>query len=35
MARDRVISVGSENGAMTVQLQSKGTMAYSNIKAIL
>jgi flagellar basal-body rod modification protein FlgD len=35
MARDRVISVGSENGAMTVQLQSKGTMAYSSIKAIL
>lgn len=35
MARDKVISVGSENGAMTVQLQSKGTMAYSSIKAIL
>lgn len=35
MTRDKVISVGSENGAMTVQLQMQGTMAYGSIKAIL
>ena len=35
MARDKVLAVGSENGTMTVQLQSQGTQAYSAIKAIL
>ena len=35
MTRDKVISVGSENGAMTVQLQMQRTVAYSSIKAIL
>jgi flagellar basal-body rod modification protein FlgD len=35
LARDKVVSVGSENGAMTVQLKGHNTVAYSNIKAIL
>jgi flagellar basal-body rod modification protein FlgD len=35
MARDKVLAVGSENGAMTIQLQSQGTQAYTSIKAIL
>jgi flagellar basal-body rod modification protein FlgD len=35
LARDKVMSVGSANGAMTVQLQSQGALAYSSIKAIL
>jgi flagellar basal-body rod modification protein FlgD len=35
LTRDVVVSVGMEAGAMTVQLQGKGTTAYSNIKAIL
>ena len=35
MARDRVVSVGSENGSMTVQLQGRSAVAYSSIKAIL
>lgn len=35
MARDKVVSVGSENGAMTVQLQGRGSVAYSSVKAIL
>lgn len=35
LARDQVLSVGSENGAMTVQLQGRGAVAYSSIKAIL
>ena len=34
-AQDKVVSVGSDNGAMTVQLQSRGAVAYSSIKAIL
>lgn len=35
LARDTVVAVGSENGAMTVQLQGRSAVAYSNIKAIL
>lgn len=35
LARDRVISVGSENGAMTLELQGQKTAAYSAIRAIL
>lgn len=35
LVRDQVLSVGSENGAMTVQLQGRGAVAYSSIKAIL
>lgn len=32
---DRVVSVGVDNGAMTVQLQGRGATAYSSVKAIL
>ncbi|MBP9907127.1 MAG: flagellar hook assembly protein FlgD [Rhodoferax sp.] len=32
---DKVISVGMENGAMSLQLQDRGATAYSSIKAIL
>ena len=35
LARDAVVSVGSENGAMTVQLQGRAPVAYDRIKAIL
>ncbi|MEI6761005.1 MAG: flagellar hook capping FlgD N-terminal domain-containing protein [Betaproteobacteria bacterium] len=35
LARDKVLSVGSENGAMTVQLQGRGALAYDKVKAIL
>jgi flagellar basal-body rod modification protein FlgD len=35
LARDRVISVGSENGAMTLELQGHKTAAYSAVRAIL
>lgn len=35
LAPDRVLSVGSENGTMTVQLQVRGATAYNSIKAIL
>lgn len=35
LARDTVVSVGSENGAMTVQLQGRGAVSYDSIKAIL
>ena len=35
LTRDQVVSVGSNNGAMTVQLQGRGAVAYSSIKAIL
>ena len=35
LARDTVTSVGSDNGAMTVQLQGRSAVAYSSIKAIL
>jgi flagellar basal-body rod modification protein FlgD len=35
LARDQVVSVGSDQGAMTVQLQSRGAVAYSSVKAIL
>jgi len=35
LAQDKVVSVGSANGAMTLQLQNQGTLAYSSIKAIL
>lgn len=35
LARDTVVSVGSENGAMSVQLQGRRPVAYDNIKAIL
>ena len=35
LSRDVVVSVGMESGAMTVQLQGKGAVAYSSIKAIL
>ena len=35
LSRDSVVSVGSENGAMSVQLQGRGAVAYDSIKAIL
>lgn len=35
LAPDRVLSVGSENGAMRVQLQMRGAASYTSIKAIL
>jgi flagellar basal-body rod modification protein FlgD len=35
LAQDTVVSVGSENGAMTVQLQGRSAVAYDSIKAIL
>jgi len=35
LARDKVVSVGLENGAMNVQLLGRGSTAYSNVKAIL
>lgn len=35
LARDTVVSVGSENGAMTVQLQGRTAVSYDSIKAIL
>lgn len=35
LARDTVVSIGSENGAMTVQLQGRSAVAYDSIKAIL
>ena len=35
LARDRVVSVGSDNGAMSVQLQGRAPVAYGGIKAIL
>lgn len=35
LARDTVVSVGSENGTMMVQLQGRSAVAYSNVKAIL
>jgi len=35
LARDKVVSVGLENGAMNVQLLGRGATAYSNVKAIL
>jgi len=35
LARDTVTSVGSDNGAMTVQLQGRAAVAYSSVKAIL
>jgi flagellar basal-body rod modification protein FlgD len=35
LARDTVVSVGSENGVMTVQLQGRGSVAYDSVKAIL
>jgi flagellar basal-body rod modification protein FlgD len=35
LARDKVLSVGSENGAMTVHLQGRGAVAYDKVKALL
>ncbi len=35
LARDTVVSVGSENGAMSVQLQGRSAVAYDSVKAIL
>lgn len=35
LTRDKVTAVGSDNGAMTVQLQGRSAVAYSAIKAIL
>ena len=35
LARAQVVSVGSDNGAMTVQLQGRSPVAYSSVKAIL
>jgi flagellar basal-body rod modification protein FlgD len=35
LAFDKVLSVSSANGAMTLQLQSQGALAYSSIKSIL
>lgn len=34
-AQDKVVSVGSDNGALSVQLQGRGAVAYSSVKAIL
>lgn len=35
LARDTVVSVGSVNGAMTLQMQGRAAVAYDSIKAIL
>ncbi len=35
LARDTVVSVGSESGVMTVQLQGRGAVPYDSVKAIL
>lgn len=35
LSSDKVVSVGTDNGAMTMQLQGRGTTAYSSVKAIL
>lgn len=35
LSSDKVVSVGTENGAMTMQLQGRGATAYSSVKAIL
>ncbi len=35
LVRDTVTAVSSENGVMTVQLQGRGAVAYTNVKAIL
>ena len=35
LTSDKVLSVGVDNGAMTVQLQGRGATAYSSVKAIL
>ena len=35
LARDTVLSVGSDKGAMTVQLQGRAAVAYDSVKAIL
>jgi flagellar basal-body rod modification protein FlgD len=35
LVQDKVLSVGSENGALTVQLQGRGATAYSSVKGIL
>ncbi|MES2877258.1 MAG: flagellar hook capping FlgD N-terminal domain-containing protein [Pseudomonadota bacterium] len=35
LALDKVVAVGSENGAMTVQLQGRSAVAYDSIRAIL
>ena len=35
MVRDKVVSVGSENGAMLVQLQGHSPVGYASIKAML
>lgn len=35
LARDTVTSVGSDNGAMSLQLQGRSAVAYSAVKAIL
>ena len=35
LARDTVVSVGSENGAMNVQLQGLGNVAYGAVRTIL
>ena len=35
LVRDTVTAISSENGVMTVQLQGRGAVAYSSVKAIL
>jgi flagellar basal-body rod modification protein FlgD len=35
LVQDKVVSVGSENGAMLVQLQGGGAVAYGKIKALM
>ena len=35
LVRDKVVSVGSDNGAMNVQLQGLGSVAYDTVRAIL
>jgi flagellar basal-body rod modification protein FlgD len=35
LARDTVVAIGSENGAMTMQLEGRKAVPYSSVKAIL
>jgi hypothetical protein len=35
LARDKVTSVGSDNGVMMVQLEGRKAVPYSSVKAIL
>ncbi len=35
LARDKVLSVGSDNGVMNIQLAGRSSVSYDSIKAIL